>query len=323
MSQAIRWGIIGTGDVAERKGGPALYLADRSQLVAVTNRTISRAESFATRHGDPRVHASVDQLLEDEGVDAVYVATPPSSHAELTMRVAEAGKHVFCEKPMAATVSDCEQMILACEQQGVSLAIAYYRRYFPVVQQMRRLLEAGAVGKPLRVSATTIAPFAAPQGDAWRLDATISGGGFLMDMGTHRFDLMAYLFGPALQIRSLHGTQSLATEVDDVATLAIEFAEQVHGSAEFHWNCPVNRDSFAIVGTQGILSTDSLSNAGRLTLETSNGRELWQLPAAAPVHLNLVQAFVDHLLDGKPNPLPGNSAIHATQIAEAAYAAHP
>ena len=141
-----------------------------------------------------------------------------------------------------------------------------------------------------------------------------------MDMGTHRFDLMAYLFGPALQVRCIHGTQSLATDVEDAATMALEFAEQVHGSAEFHWNCPVERDTFTIVGTEGILSTDSLSNAGRLTLESPSGRETWRLPASAPVHLNLVQAFVDHfaaqcgyctpgmlmaakaLLDKNPNP---------------------
>lgn len=311
----VRWGMIGTGDVTERKSGPALYQADRSELVAVTNRTLSRAEDYAARHGNPTVYASASQLLADADIDAVYIATPPSSHAELTIQTAMAGKHVFCEKPMANSVEECQQMIDVCKRQNVSLAIAYYRRYFPVVQKIKSLLEAGEVGRPLRVSATTISQFQSNDSQPWRLDATVAGGGFLMDVGTHRFDLMAYLFGNALRVRGLVGTQTLAATVDDAATVCLEFDDGVQGSAAFHWNCPVSRDTLEIVGTKGILSTDSLSNEGRLELETTSGKQLWHLPAVQPVHLQLIQRFVDHLLDGTPNPLSGESGMLATSIA--------
>lgn len=315
----IRWGIIGTGDVTERKSGPALYQAERSELVAVTNRTLARAEQWATRHGNPRVYESADALLGDGSINAVYIATPPSTHAGYTAVAASAGKHVFCEKPMAMTVAECEEMIDVCKKNDVSLSIAFYRRYFPVVQKMKQLVDDGAIGKPLRISAKTIAPFAPPNAEPWRLNADIAGGGFLMDMGTHRFDLFEYFFGAATKVTAVVGTQSLDTNVDDAASIAMEFANGIQGSAAFHWNCPVNRDELEIIGSDGILTTDSLSNEGRLVLETKSGCERWKLPSAMPVHLNLVQRIVDHLLDGKPNPCSGESGMQATIMAERAY----
>ena len=315
----IRWGIIGTGDVAARKGGPALYMAERSELVAVTNRTHERAEQFSNQHGRPRVYRDIEALLADRDVDAVYVATPPDSHADLTCRIAAQGKHVLCEKPMALSFTECDRMVAACEEHQVSLAVAYYRRFFPVVGAMEKLLRDGAIGTPLRISVRTAAQFRSDVTNPWRLQASIAGGGFLMDMGSHRFDLMAHFFGLPQCTTAIVRTQTAGRHVDDAATVAFEFADGVLGSAEFHWNSPIGRDTLEIMGTHGAIMTDSLSDAGRLTLETSLGKELWRLPAEAPVHLRLVQAFVDHLLDGTPNPLPGTSGKLATQMLEAAY----
>ena len=260
----------------------------------------------------------MDELLSDEAVNAVYIATPPDSHAQLTERAAAAGKHVFCEKPMANTVEECQRMIEACDRASVSLAIAFYRRYFPVVERMKALLNEGAIGTPLRISATTIAPYNWPL-DAWRLDSEVGGGGFLMDMGTHRFDLFTHFFGEPKTIQGIAASQSWELAADDVATVALEYPNGVHGSAAFHWNCPVHRDTLEIVGDQGILTTDSLSGAGRLKLETPLGTQLWELPSSQPVHLNLVQRVVDHLLDGSPNTCPGEEALVATKICEAIY----
>lgn len=314
----IRWGMIGTGDVTERKSGPALYQAERSELIAVMNRTKSRAEDYAARHGNPIVCETAEELLANDSIDAVYIATPPDSHAEYTSLSAAAGKHVFCEKPMAMSVDECQQMIDVCKQHDVSLAVAFYRRYFPVVEKMKQLVESGAVGQPLRISATTISRYNWPM-DAWRLDQKVGGGGFLMDMGTHRFDLFAHFFGTPKTIRGIARSQSWDLSADDSATVAIEFENGVHGSAIFHWNSPIHRDTLEIVGDAGMLTTDSLSGAGRLTLETKAGTEHWTLPSKPPVHLHLVQRIVNHLLDGEPNPCPGESAMLATRIADEVY----
>lgn len=315
----IRWGMIGTGDVTEQKSGPALYQAENSELVAVTNRTLARAEDYARRHNVPQVYATADDLLSDTTINAVYIATPPDSHLTLTAKAAAAGKHVYCEKPMAMCADDCQRMIDSCQANDVSLSVAYYRRYFPVVEKMKSLLDEGAIGKPLRIHATTISPFGLDS-DAWRLDRSVSGGGFVMDMGTHRFDLFAHFFGEPKRIHGIASSQSWEIDADDAATVAIEFANGVHGSAVFHWNCPIQRDALEIVGETGILSSDSLSGAGRLKLETQAGAQLWELPSSQPVQLNLVQRVVDHLLNGTPNPCSGEQAMIASKICDAIYA---
>lgn len=219
---------------------------------------------------------------------------------------------------MAMSASECQGMINSCQASNVSLSVAFYRRYFPVVEKMKWLVDDGAIGKPLRIHATTIAAYGLPP-DAWRLDPAVGGGGFLMDMGTHRLDLFAHFFGEPTQIHGLASAQSWNREADDAATVAMEFAGGVHGSAVFHWNCPVNRDSLEIVGEEGIISTDSLSGAGNLKLEVKSGTQLWELPSSQPVHLNLVQKVVDHLLDGAPNPCPGEQAMIASRICDAIY----
>ncbi|QDT09846.1 Gfo/Idh/MocA family protein [Planctomycetes bacterium K23_9] len=315
----VRWGIIGTGDVAERKSGPAFYQVDRSKLVAVANRNVAKAKSFASRHGNPQVFDSVDEMLRCDEVDAVYIGTPPDSHCELTVQCAQAGKHVLCEKPMALSTSDCQTMNDACAQHGVSLSIAYYRRHFPVVQKIKQLLSEQAIGDPLRISVSTYSQFESDGDQPWRLNNAIAGGGFLMDVGTHRFDLMACFFGKPLSVQAITGTQTLAASVEDAASVAMEFPNGVQAVASFQWNSPVPRDTLEIVGTQGILWTDSLSDQGRLWLETPSGQEDWTLPAIAPVHGNLVREFVTHLLDGTPNPLSGESGSIATEISLACY----
>ena len=314
----VGWGIIGTGDVADRKGGPALYQANRSNLIGITNRTLSRAESFASRHGDPRVFPTIEALLSERSIDAVYVATPPASHAAITEQVAAAGKHVLCEKPMAMTVDECARMIEVCERNNISLSIAYYRRYFPVVVKMKSLIEEGAIGTPRRINATTIDQFQSSVENPWRLDPTISGGGFLVDMGSHRFDLFSYFFGRHERVLGITGHETLGV-ADDMASVAIKFENGVHGSAVFHWNCPIHRDSLEVVGSDGILWTESLSAEGRLMLETTRGKESWDLPSPSPVHLNLVQRVVDHILDGSPNPASGESCIVASEMISAIY----
>ncbi len=315
----VRWAMIGTGDVAHRKSGPAFYLSDRSQLIAVTNRSIDKAHLFASHHGNPQVFASVDEMLACDQIDAVYIGTPPQSHCDLTLKCAAAGKHVLCEKPMAMSVDDCQTMIAACRDHNVSLSIAYYRRYFPVVEKIKHLVDNQAIGRILRVGVSTYSQFQSDEKNPWRLQREIGGGGFLMDVGTHRFDLMAYLFGAPKRVHAVIATQTLSGSVEDAASIVMEFDHGIQGTAAFEWNSPIARDTLEIVGTKGILWTDSLSDEGRLYLETKDGKQTFSLPASAPVHQRLVERFVGHLLDAAPNPLDGQSGSLATAITQACY----
>ena len=146
--QIIRWGIIGAGNVAEFKSGPALIQAPGSALVAVMRRDLNKARDFALRHGVPRWYNNVDALLADPEVDAVYVASPHHLHLTHVTSVAQAGKAILCEKPVGVSTAEAQAAADVCHVASVPLTIAYYRRYWPVVQAMRRLLADGAIGEP-------------------------------------------------------------------------------------------------------------------------------------------------------------------------------
>ena len=130
MSQerVIRWGIIGCGNVTEVKSGPGFQKAAGSALVAVMRRDAALARDYAARHGVPKWYDNAHALVNEPDVDAVYVATPPSSHREYALLAARAGKTVYVEKPMALNHAECLEMIAACRAAGTPLFVAYYRR---------------------------------------------------------------------------------------------------------------------------------------------------------------------------------------------------
>src|SRR3954468_2626810 len=141
----IRWGIVGCGDVTEVKSGPGFQKAEGSELVAVMRRDAAKAQDYARRHGVQRAYDRAEDLIADPQVDAVYVATPPSTHAELALAVAAAGKPCLVEKPMARNHAECLQMVEVFAAQGLPLWVAYYRRALPRFVLVRDLLADGAI----------------------------------------------------------------------------------------------------------------------------------------------------------------------------------
>src|SRR6266849_6883831 len=145
----IRWGLIGAGDIVRRRVAEALRDGRGCELVAVSRARADLVEAFAREIGARRGHPDWRDLVRDPGVDAVYVATPVHLHAEQTIAAAEAGKHVLCEKPMAMNVSECDRMIAACRASGVTLGVAYYRRFYPAVVRVKEIVQLGEIGVPV------------------------------------------------------------------------------------------------------------------------------------------------------------------------------
>jgi len=194
----IRWGIIGCGEVTETKSGPALQRADGSALVAVMRRDGELAANYARRHQVDRWYDNAEALINDPGVDAVYIATPPSSHKDYTLAVVAAGKPVYVEKPMALNHAECRAMIAACEKKNVPLFVAYYRRALPRFLKVKSLLDNGAIGQ-VRFALVTF--YRKPSdGDLngvknWRVDPRIAGGGYFYDLSSHSNEWLPYLLG--------------------------------------------------------------------------------------------------------------------------------
>jgi len=317
----IRWGILGCGDVAEHKSGPALYSVEHSHLVAVMSRREEKAAGFAQRHGAARFYTSAEKLIADEDVNAIYIATPPSVHAEMTEMAAEAGKLVLCEMPMAMNEEECRRMIEVCSANDVQLIIAYYRRFFPVVVKMKQLVVEGAIGTPMRIHCNCSALYA-PRADgerAWLVDENVAGGGFLTDVVTHRLDLMTYFLGQPTAVGAFVDTQSLDVTVDDASSLILRFESGAHGTAIANWNLDMDVDDFEIAGTEGRIVTRSLSTGGKLTCENAQGKQRYKFPAPRITHLHLVEHVVACLRNGTTNQLDGAAGMQATRITDTAY----
>lgn len=305
----IRWGILGCGDVAEKKSGPALYKADGSELVAVMRRDRAKAEDFARRHHAKRAYDTVESLLSDPDVDAVYVATPPALHLEHTIAAAEAGKHVLVEKPMAVNANECEAMIRVCRDAGVHLHVAYYRRFYPKFVAAKAKLDAGVIG---RVLGARLLMCARSGNTGWRVDPAQSGGGHFVDVGSHRLDMLCFLLGEPIEYRGFAANLLGHHRAENDAVLAIQFASGAVASASFHFHTQPGRDVLEVYGEAGTLTIDPFDGQA-----FSIGGETFAFDTPDPVHLPFVQALV-RVYNGDPIPhVDGETGAAATRIMDA------
>jgi predicted dehydrogenase len=258
----VRWGLIGCGDIAAKRVAPALGGAEGSALAAVARRRSDLAAEFAARHGAGRWHADWRDLLRDDGMDAVYIATPVNLHAEQAVAAAEAGKHVLCEKPMALDVAECERMLAAARQNGVRLGVAYYRHHYPVIARLRSLLASGEIGRPVLALAQAFERFNPPPDHprAWLLKKKEAGGGPMFDFGCHRIEILLDLLGPAEEVQGFPtNVRFHDREVEDTCTAHLGFSGGAQAILVVSHAAQGPRDTFEIFGTDGSAHVDVLN----------------------------------------------------------------
>ncbi|MGZ0172066.1 MAG: Gfo/Idh/MocA family protein [Planctomycetales bacterium] len=318
---AIRWGIIGCGDVARKRVAGAIQNDLNSELVAVCRRDESKLREFAEEFGVSAFTTSAEEVIESADVDAVYIATPVNLHCPQTIAAAAAGKHVLVEKPMAMSTAECNDMITACAQADVRLGVAYYRPFYPVVHRMQELIQAVEIGKVLSVSATTCTPFAIDPGEDgyWRVLPEAGGGGVLMDIGSHRLDLFVRMFGPVSDVKAQCGTVAADYQADDVATLALRFESGIHGVLHCCFGASTDPDEFAILGTRGRLVSRPL-NDGELIIERGREQLVEQHPPASNFTSPLIEEFSAAILESRPPFVSGEAGRDVNLVMEQAYA---
>lgn len=317
----VRWGIIGCGDVTEVKSGPGLQKAEGSELAAVMRRDGEKARDYARRHGVPRWYDDAEALIEDEGVDAVYVATPPDSHPEHTLRAAAAGKPVYVEKPMARTGAECEAMVRACRGAGVPLFVAYYRRRLPLHLKAAELLGQGAVGEVRTVGIRLFRP--PDRGDRrrgslpWRLDPAVAGeGGHFHDLGCHQLDLLDFLLGPIEDAEGVSRCLAGLYPCRDTVTASWRHASGAAGAGSwcFVAGGSSRAEEIEIVGSGGRLRFAAFDLQRPLRLERGAGVEEFAVPVPAHVQQPLIQTVVDDLLGRGACPSTGHSALRTARV---------
>lgn len=316
MKNVIRWGMVGCGDVAEVKAGPGLQKADGSTLLAVMRRDRARAEDFARRHGVPRVHAGAWDLMADPDVDAVYVATPPSTHRELALMAAEAGKPCLVEKPMALNHDECVEMVDVFRTRGLPLWVAYYRRALPRFLLVRDLLNCGAIG---RVTSAQVELFQAlARGDdarGWRFDPAIGGGGLFLDMGSHGLDLLDFLIGPVGEVSGWAMNTGGAYPAEDVTVAAFRFSNDVGGLGIWNFNAGCSRDAMTFTGSTGKLSMPVFTDGG-VVVRSADGEHVYPIRNPAHVHQPLIQSIVDELNGRGRCHSTGESAARTSRVTD-------
>lgn len=297
----IQWGFIGCGEATEKKSGPAFEQVQNSTVVAVMSRDAEKAKSYAQRHGIKKWYTDAQELVDDPQVNAVYIATPPSSHATFAIMAMRAGKPVYIEKPMAASYEDCARINRISEQTGIPCFVAYYRRYLPYFQKVKELIQNGAVGNVINVQIHFAQPPRALDYNSknlpWRVLPVISGGGYFYDLAPHQLDLLQDMFGVILHAKGYTSNRGGLYKVEDTLSACFQFENGLPGSGSwcFVAHESATEDRIEIIGDQGVLSF-SVFTFEPITLHTERGREEFNIPNPQYVQQPLIQSVVDHLL---------------------------
>lgn len=317
----IRWGLIGCGDIARKRVAPALREHPDCELQAISRARFDQAEQFANEFGARRWYADCTELIADEEIDAVYIATPVHLHAAQAIAAARAGKHVLCEKPMAMSVSECDEMIAACSENEVRLGVAYYRHFYPVIDRIRSILASGEIGTPILAQMNAFEWFDPPGSHhrRWLLERKSSGGGPMFDFGCHRIEVLINLFGKIKQVKSLVGNLLFDREVEDTATALFEFENGPQAIVSVTHAAREPQDTLEIFGSQGSIRVPVL-NDGSIKITTQNDERSERHPPHTNLHLPLIDDFVQAVLNDRNPQVDGQAGREVARIEEMIYA---
>ena len=297
----INWGFIGCGEVTEKKSGPAFNEVEGSQVVAVMSRSENKARSYAERHHVRKWYTDASELIEDPDVNAVYIATPPSSHATFAIMAMRAGKPCYIEKPLAASYNDCIRINRISEQTGVPCFVAYYRRYLPYFQKVKEIIESGTIGNVVNVQVRFSVPprdldFQSGKEMPWRLQPDIAGGGYFYDLAPHQIDLLQNLFGVITRAHGYPANRAHLYQAEDTLSACFFFESGIPGSGSwcFVGHESAKEDCIEVIGEKGSLSF-SVFTYQPIEVITSEGKNSITVPNPPYVQLPLIKSVIAHL----------------------------
>ncbi len=315
----IKWGFIGCGDVTEVKSGPAFSKVTDSSVVIVMRRNGDKARDYAERHKISEWTNNADDVIKHPDVNAIYIATPPDSHAEYTTKAALAGKAVYVEKPMARNYTECRKMISVCKSAGVPLFVAYYRRTLPLFLKVKELVDNGVIGKILFVN---VRLFMCPAQDdlnpenlPWRVLPEISGGGYFIDMGSHQLDYLDYLFGRIVSVKGIAQNLSGLYPAEDTVSASFLFESGVVGNGLWCFTVPEPgvMDRIEIIGTNGKIEFPTFEKAS-IRVIASKDEERYSIAWPEHVQQPLIQTVVAELQGNGTSPSTGESAARTNWV---------
>jgi predicted dehydrogenase len=314
------WGLIGTGRIADDRVLPAINAFEGNRLIGVVSRDPVRAEAYAKKFGARHAYTSYAEMLRNPEVNVVAIHTPNALHAELAIAAARAGKHVFCDKPMATSVTDAERIVSECEKARVKLGVFFHNRFMPCFVDTKRIIDRGDIGEVLLVQLEA-SPGARPGGrlSSWRVDPDMAGLGTTYSIGVHVYDILRYLLSSeVVSVSTLFDTPRGVME--ETAMSTFRFASGAIAHVAVHEKAPHPHNDFVIQGTQGRITGRGLtrSRAGGL-LEVLDGKGATRATEypAINAHAACVAAFSEALLAGREPSPSGIDGLRSVQLTDA------
>lgn len=297
----LKWGFIGCGEVTEKKSGPAFNEVEGSEVIAVMSRSEKKARSYAERHHISKWYTDAQELIDDPDVNAIYIATPPSSHATFAIMAMRAGKPVYVEKPLAASYDDCARINRISEQTGVPCFVAYYRRYLPYFREVKEIIRQGGIGDIMNVQIRFSCPprdldYSSGGSLPWRLQPDIAGGGYFYDLAPHQLDLLQDLFGVITEAEGMCANRAGLYSAEDSVSACFRFESGLPGSGSwcFVGHKSAKEDRIEVIGDKGMLCF-SVYNYDPIQLVTSEGTTSITVPNPPYVQLPIIKAVIEDL----------------------------
>jgi predicted dehydrogenase len=317
MTAPLRFAIVGAGAIAQAYEA-AFRTMDEAEITAVCDVHAAAAEAYALRVGcDPYV--SLEDLLARAEFDAAVVCTPPVSHEAITCLLLQGEKHVLCEKPLATNVASARRMLDAASRSGTKLTMASKFRYVADVRKARELVCAGAIGDLVFVESAFTSHV--DMRHRWNSNAAVSGGGVLIDNGTHAVDILRYFLGNLRDVQSVEGRRMQDLAVEDTVRLFVHNDAGVMGSSDLSWSIDKELETFLrVYGSDGTILVGWKESKYR-----RRGEPEWHILGTG---YDKVQAFRDQLrnfcfaIAGVAELLiTPRDALASVEVIQAAYAA--
>ncbi|MBN1435460.1 MAG: Gfo/Idh/MocA family oxidoreductase [Sedimentisphaerales bacterium] len=342
MSEKVRWGVIGCGGIAYRRTIPEFVkMASKAELVSVMDINKACAHKVAEEFGIAHFCDNESELLSQD-IDAVYIATPQNVHCRQAVQAANAGKHILCEKPIAITAQEVDEIEQACSKAGVQFMLGFCMRNNVYNRKARELVQSGALGQMVMGRAQLTCWYPPIEG-AWRQDVNISHGGALLDMGTHCLDILEWIMdSPIVEVTGFQDlmTHDYATKIEDASTIVARFANGAHGVIDNYFNLPdaAAQNALELHGTkgsiigQGTIGQDPTGKMFSILQEQETGynadqvrnvdvkRQEYQLEGIG-LYGQMIDQFSECVTEGTTPPITLADGRHSVRVVDAIYQA--
>ncbi|MEZ7499611.1 Gfo/Idh/MocA family oxidoreductase [Flavobacterium sp. Arc3] len=312
----VRWGILGCGNVTDKKSGPAYQKTAGFEIAAVMRRDKDKAADYAKRHGIKKYYTDADKLINDPEIDAIYIATPPDTHKLYGLKVAEAGKICCIEKPLSPSYEDSNAIYEAFREKDLPLFVAYYRRTLPRFEQVKNWLETNSIGEVRHISWHFSRP--ASEQDLsriynWRTDAKVATAGYFDDLASHGLDLFNHLLGDIQEVSGNSLNQQGLYSANDATTACWIHEKGITGTGSWNFGCFTREDKVSIYGSKGKIEF-SIFNDENIILSNEDGKTSLFIAHPENVQFYHVKAMKEQLSENTMHPSNGKTATHTSWV---------